>query len=68
MDTKLIDTRQQLDSGLITKTGYVMACIALLELDTPMALPRAWLADQLGLSPTATTKLLHKLKKQSLII
>jgi hypothetical protein len=66
-NTKVTELKAQLASGLITKTGYLLGCIEALELDNPMAIDRSWLAAQAGLSVTATTKLLHRLKDKGQI-
>jgi DNA-binding MarR family transcriptional regulator len=67
MDTKDLSPKESLALGLITKTGYVLTSIERLELTSPMEVNRTWLAIELGLTTSALTKLLHKLKDQGLI-
>jgi hypothetical protein len=50
-------------SGQITKLGYFAKAIELLDLPDYAKVDRQWLADQLGLSYSATTQLLHRYKK-----
>jgi DNA-binding MarR family transcriptional regulator len=51
-----------LSMGLITKTGYTLESVRLLEIENPMECDRQWLADQLGMTYSALTQNLHRLK------
>jgi DNA-binding MarR family transcriptional regulator len=62
----LIDLRNRLNLGLITKLGYVLEACRVLQVD-PTTVDRQWLADQLGMSYTAITSQIHELKKKGLI-
>jgi DNA-binding MarR family transcriptional regulator len=62
----LTELKYRLDKGLVTKLGYVWEACKVLQVD-PATVDRQWLADQLGMSYTATTKQLSELKKKGLI-
>jgi CRP-like cAMP-binding protein len=63
MDIDLLaELKLKLSEGLVTKTGYVFEACQILEVDNPMSVDRQWLADMLGLSYSATTQLLHRLR------
>jgi DNA-binding MarR family transcriptional regulator len=61
----LIELKDRLDKGLITKLGYVWEACNVLQVD-PATVDRQWLADQLGMSYTAITSQIHELKKKGL--
>jgi predicted ArsR family transcriptional regulator len=62
----LVELKDRLGKGLITKLGYVWEACQILQVD-PASVDRQWLADQLGMSYTATTKQLSELKKKGLL-
>jgi DNA-binding MarR family transcriptional regulator len=62
----LVELKDSLAKGLITKLGYVWEACKVLQVD-PATVDRQWLADQLGMSYTATTSQIHELKKKGLI-
>jgi predicted ArsR family transcriptional regulator len=62
----LVELKDRLAKGLITKLGYVWEACQILQVD-PASVDRQWLADHLGMSYTATTSQLHELKKKGLL-
>ena len=63
----LTDLKAKYADGMITRTGYVLEACQLLQVDNPMGIDRSWLSDQIGMSYTATTKQLHRLRNKGLI-
>jgi hypothetical protein len=63
----LANLRTECEDGIITRAGYVLRACKLLQLDNPMSVDRRWLSDQLGMTYTATTNQLHRLKSKGLL-
>jgi hypothetical protein len=64
MNTKLTQLNDRLSRGYLTRKGYVVDACIVLEVDKPLAVPRLWLADELGMSAPHVGKILLTLKAE----
>jgi biotin operon repressor len=64
MNIKLTELNERLDKGYLTRKGYVVDACIILQVDKPLAVPRLWLAQELGMSAPHVGKILLTLKAE----